>query len=130
LHREPLLVAILGPTGSGKTALSLRIAEAFHGEIVNCDSVAIHRDFVIGTAKPTPEEQARAPHHLLDEVDPRGYTTAGEYARKAPEDCRRLRAGSSFAMLVGDSPCLVLALIRLRCRRAFGGRSLNFSKVA
>jgi tRNA dimethylallyltransferase len=111
LHREPLLVAILGPTGSGKTALSFRIAEAFHGEIVNCDSVAIYRDFVIGTAKPTPEEQARVPHHLLDEVDPRGYTTAGEYARKARAVLREIRNRGALPIVVGGTGLYLRALL-------------------
>jgi tRNA dimethylallyltransferase len=111
LDREPLLVAILGPTGSGKTALSLRIAEAFHGEIVNCDSVAIYRDFVIGTAKPTPEEQARAPHHLFDEVDPRGYTTAGEYARKARAVLQEIRHRGALPIVVGGTGLYLRALL-------------------
>ncbi|MGA2696091.1 MAG: isopentenyl transferase family protein, partial [Terriglobales bacterium] len=67
-----LLVVILGPTASGKTALSLAIAEGFSGEIVNCDSVAMYREFEIGTAKPTVEERSRAPHHLFDSVDATG----------------------------------------------------------
>ena len=58
---EPLLVVVLGPTASGKTALSLALAERFHGEIVNCDSVAMYREFDLGTAKPTASERARAP---------------------------------------------------------------------
>jgi tRNA dimethylallyltransferase len=111
LHREPLLVAILGPTGSGKTALSFRIAEAFHGEIVNCDSVAIYRDFVIGTAKPTPEEQARVPHHLLDEVDPRGYTTAGEYARTARVVLQQIRERGVLPIVVGGTGLYLRALL-------------------
>ncbi|HXR17835.1 MAG TPA: isopentenyl transferase family protein, partial [Terriglobales bacterium] len=80
---DPLLVVVLGPTASGKTALSLALAEQFHGEIVNCDSVAMYREFEIGTAKPSLAERARAPHHLLDIVEPTGYITAGEYARLA-----------------------------------------------
>ena len=79
---DPLLVVILGPTGSGKTALSLALAEQFQGEIVNCDSVAMYRDFEIGTAKPSSAERQRAPHHLLDCVDPASFFTAGEYARR------------------------------------------------
>ena len=75
---EALLVVVLGPTGSGKTALSLSLAERFAGEIVNCDSVALYREFEIGTAKPTAAERAGAPHHLLDFVDPGQYVTAGE----------------------------------------------------
>src|SRR4051794_28757913 len=83
--QDPLLVAVVGPTGSGKTALSLAIAERFAGEIVNCDSVAIYREFEIGTAKPSREERARAPHHLLNILDPEQQMTAGEYARMGRE---------------------------------------------
>ena len=58
------LVIVLGATGSGKTALSLALAEKFEGEIVNCDSVAMYREFEIGTAKPNPEERKRAPQNF------------------------------------------------------------------
>ena len=81
--REPLLVVVLGPTASGKTALALAIARRFRGEIVNCDSVAMYREFDIGTAKPTAAERAEIPHHLLDCVDPLADVNAGEYARQA-----------------------------------------------
>ena len=81
--REPLLVVVLGPTASGKTALALAIARRFQGEIVNCDSVAIYREFDVGTAKPTAAERAEIPHHLLDCVDPLADVSAGEYARQA-----------------------------------------------
>ena len=67
---EPLVVVVLGPTASGKTALSLALAGRFHGEIVNCDSVAMYCEFEIGTAKPSAAERLRAPHHLLDFVSP------------------------------------------------------------
>jgi hypothetical protein len=83
LAGEPLLAVVLGPTASGKTALALALAERFGGEIVNCDSVAMYREFEIGTAKPTAAERARAPHHLFDIVDPTAYVTAGEYVRRA-----------------------------------------------
>ncbi|MGA7560547.1 MAG: tRNA (adenosine(37)-N6)-dimethylallyltransferase MiaA [Terriglobales bacterium] len=83
MDREPLVVAVLGPTASGKTALALAIARRFHGEIVNCDSVAMYREFEIGTAKPSAAERAEIPHHLLDCVDPLADVSAGEYARQA-----------------------------------------------
>ena len=108
---DPLLVAILGPTGSGKTALSLEIASRFKGEIVNCDSVAIYREFVIGTAKPTPEEQARVPHHLLDEVEPTGYTTAGEYSRKARRVIQEIRERGALPIVVGGTGLYLRALL-------------------
>ena len=81
--REPLVVVVLGPTASGKTALALAIARRFGGEIVNCDSVAMYREFEIGTAKPSAAARAEIPHHLLDCVDPLADVSAGEYARQA-----------------------------------------------
>jgi tRNA dimethylallyltransferase len=89
-NREPLVVVILGPTASGKTALALAIARRFHGEIVNCDSVAMYREFEIGTAKPTAAERAEIPHHLLDCADPLADVSAGEYARQARRILREI----------------------------------------
>jgi tRNA dimethylallyltransferase len=106
-----LLVAILGPTGSGKTALSLELATRFSGEIVNCDSVAIYREFLIGTAKPTPEEQARVPHHLLDVIGPGSYTTAGEYARMARRVIQEIRARGALPIVVGGTGLYLRALL-------------------
>lgn len=79
----PLAVLLLGPTGSGKTALSLALAERFNGEIISCDSVAVYRGMDVGSAKPTTRERARVPHHLLDITDPDQPFTAGEYSRRA-----------------------------------------------
>ncbi len=111
MSSEPLLVVILGPTGSGKTALSLALAERFHGEIVNCDSVAMYREFEIGTAKPTPAERARAPHHLLDFVGPAGYITAGEYARKARDVLQEIRSREALPIVVGGTGLYLRALL-------------------
>jgi len=88
--REPLVVVVLGPTASGKTALALAIARRFGGEIVNCDSVAMYREFEIGTAKPSAAERAEVPHHLLDCVDPLADVSAGEYARQARKVLREI----------------------------------------
>jgi tRNA dimethylallyltransferase len=79
----PLVVILLGPTGSGKTALSLALGERFGGEIVSCDSVAVYRGMDLGTAKPTRQERARLQHHLIDVTDPDQPFTAGEYSRRA-----------------------------------------------
>src|SRR5208283_3232923 len=68
--QTPLAVIILGPTGSGKTALSLALAERFGGEIVSCVSVAVYRGMELGSAKPSREECARVPHHLIDVTEP------------------------------------------------------------
>jgi tRNA dimethylallyltransferase len=110
-HADPLLVVVLGPTASGKTALSLTLAERFHGEIVNCDSVAMYREFEIGTAKPSAGERARAPHHLLDFVDPTGYMTAGEYARQAREVIKEIGSRGHLPIVVGGTGLYLRALL-------------------
>lgn len=107
----PLLVVVLGPTGSGKTALSLALAERFGGEIVNCDSVALYHDFHIGTAKPTPEERARVPHHLFDVADPITQVTAGEYARQARQVLREISARHKLPIVVGGTGLYLRALL-------------------
>jgi tRNA dimethylallyltransferase len=111
LERDPLLVVILGPTGSGKTALSLEVAEHVNGEIVNCDSVAMYREFYIGTAKPSREEQNRVRHHLLDVIDPTGYTTAGEYSRQARAVIREISKRGALPIVVGGTGLYLRALI-------------------
>lgn len=108
---DPLLVAILGPTASGKTALSLALARALHGEIVNCDSVAMYRDFEIGTAKPTAHERAQAPHHLFDIVDPTGYITAGHYARQARAVLHEIKSRGHVPIVVGGTGLYLRALL-------------------
>jgi tRNA dimethylallyltransferase len=107
----PLLLVVLGPTASGKTALSLALAERFHGEIVNCDSVAMYREFDIGTAKPTPSERARAPHHLFDCVPPTGNITAGEYARLARQVLEEIKERGHLPIVVGGTGLYLRALI-------------------
>ncbi|HST12216.1 MAG TPA: tRNA (adenosine(37)-N6)-dimethylallyltransferase MiaA [Terriglobales bacterium] len=107
----PLLVAILGPTASGKTALSLALARALEGEIVNCDSVAMYREFEIGTAKPTAEERASALHHLFDIVEPTGYITAGEYARQARQVLEDIKARGHTPIVVGGTGLYLRALL-------------------
>lgn len=109
--RDPLLVVILGPTGSGKTALSLELAARLSGEIINCDSVAMYREFHIGTAKPTPEEQARAPHHLFDVIEPDQHTTAGEYARLARQTLAEIHDRGKLPIVVGGTGLYLRALL-------------------
>ncbi|HSE48415.1 MAG TPA: tRNA (adenosine(37)-N6)-dimethylallyltransferase MiaA [Terriglobales bacterium] len=108
---NPLLVVILGPTGSGKTALSLALAQRFSGEIVNCDSVAVYREFEIGTAKPSPEERARAPHHLFDVAAPTEVFTAGDYARRARAVLAEIRDREHLPIVVGGTGLYLRALL-------------------
>ena len=108
---DPLLVVILGPTASGKTALSLAVAEEFGGEIVNCDSVAMYREFDIGTAKPSARERARVPHHLFDYVDPAKEVTAGEYARQARQVLSDIKSRGHLPIVVGGTGLYLRALL-------------------
>ncbi len=109
--REPLVVVVLGPTASGKTALALALARRFKGEIVNCDSVAMYRDFEIGTAKPSAVERAEVPHHLVDCVEPRGEVTAGEYARQAREVLNDINGRGRLPIVSGGTGLYLRALL-------------------
>jgi len=108
--KDPLAVLLLGPTGSGKTALSLALGEHFAGEIVSCDSVAVYRGMDLGTAKPTPEERARLPHHLIDVADPDQLFTAGEYSRQARAALREIVARDRIPIVTGGTGLYLRAL--------------------
>src|SRR5690349_7431322 len=108
---EPLLLAILGPTASGKTALSLKLADQFGGEIVSCDSVAVYREFEIGTAKPTREERQRIRHHLIDVASPSEEFTAGDYSRMARQSTADIRHRGHLPIVVGGTGLYLRALI-------------------
>ncbi len=107
----PLLVVVLGPTASGKTALALALARSFGGEIVNCDSVAMYRDFEIGTAKPSRDERTEVPHHLLDYVDPLRDVSAGEYARQARQVVREIAERKHLPIVSGGTGLYLRALL-------------------
>jgi len=109
-EREPLAVLLLGPTGSGKTALSLELAERFGGEVVSCDSVAVYRGMDLGTAKPTREERARVPHHLIDVTDPSVAFTAGDYSRMARAAMREIASRGRMPIVTGGTGLYLRAL--------------------
>jgi tRNA dimethylallyltransferase len=111
VEREPLVVVVLGPTASGKTALALAIARRFGGEIINCDSVAMYREFEIGTAKPSAVERAEIPHHLLDCVDPLADVSAGEYARQARQVLREVEQRQRLPIVSGGTGLYLRALV-------------------
>ena len=108
---QPLLVVLVGPTASGKTALSLALAERFGGEIVNCDSVAAYRELEIGTAKPSADERARLPHHLFDILAPDQPLTAGDYARRARAILAEIRARGRLPIVAGGTGLYLRALL-------------------
>jgi len=108
--KAPLAVLLLGPTGSGKTALSLELGERFGGEIVSCDSVAVYRGMDLGTAKPTKEERARLPHHLIDVAEPNQPFTAGEYSRQARAALREIAGRGHLPIVTGGTGLYLRAL--------------------
>lgn len=105
------LVAVVGPTGSGKSELALRIAEECNGEIVNCDSLQVFRHFDIGTAKLRPEERCGISHHLMDIVNPDELFTAGEYARLAREAVAGITARERLPVIAGGTGFYLRALL-------------------
>lgn len=108
---EPLLLVLLGPTASGKTSLSLFLAEQLGGEIVSCDSVAVYRELEIGTAKPAPEERRRIPHHMIDIAAPTEQVTAGDYARLARQALGEVSARGHLPIVVGGTGLYLRALL-------------------
>ncbi len=111
VDQAPLLIVLVGATGSGKTALSLQLAAALNGEIVSCDSVAVYREMELGTAKPTREERARAPHHLIDVVPPSVEYTAGNYGRAARAAVAQIAARGRTPIVAGGTGLYLRALL-------------------
>ena len=106
----PETLVLTGPTGAGKTALSLEIAEALDAEIISADSRQVYRHMEIGTAKATARERARIPHHGLDLVDPGERYSAGRFARDARRWIRAIRGRGRVPMVVGGTGFFIRAL--------------------
>jgi tRNA dimethylallyltransferase len=109
---NPLAVAILGATATGKSALALAVAERHHGEIINCDSTAVYRGFDIGTDKIALADRRGIPHHLIDIADPTDDYTAAQYARDAAAAIRAIRARGRLPILAGGTGFYFRALTR------------------
>lgn len=105
------LIAIVGPTGSGKSALAIHLARRFHGELINCDSLQVFRHFDIGTAKPTDEERAEVPHHLIDIAEPTDVFTAGDYARLSREAATGIASRGRVPIVVGGTGFYLRAML-------------------
>ena len=109
---KPFVVAVLGPTATGKSALALSLAERYGGEIVNCDSTAVYRGFDIGTDKVPMSARRGIPHHLIDIVDPTTEYTAAQYARDAAAAIRGIHARGGLPILTGGTGFYYRALTR------------------
>jgi tRNA dimethylallyltransferase len=107
----PPVVVVAGPTASGKTAVAIELALRFGGEIVNADSVQVYRYLDIGTAKPSPAERARVPHHLLDVVTPDVPYNAGRYGREARRAATGIHARGGIAFLTGGTGLYLRAML-------------------
>jgi tRNA dimethylallyltransferase len=107
------IVAIVGATATGKSALGLALAERLPGggEIVNADALQVYRGFEVGTAKPSPAERRRVPHHLIDILDPHERYSAGEFARRAGQTIAAIRGRGRWPIVVGGSGLYLRALL-------------------
>ena len=106
------VIAVLGPTASGKSALGLALAEQLGGEIINCDSTAVYRGFDIGTDKVPMAQRRGVPHHLIDIADPTEVYTAAQYGRDAAVVIREILARGRVPILVGGTGFYFRALTR------------------
>ncbi len=111
LDTRPRIIALMGPTASGKSAYALDIAERLDGEIVSVDSVLVYRGMDIGAAKPTRDEQARVPHHLMDVRDPWQPYSAAEYAVDATTAIDDILARGKLPILAGGTGLYFRALL-------------------
>ena len=109
---RPRVLAVLGPTASGKSSLSLALAELYRGEIINCDSTAVYRGFDIGTDKLSVEQRRGIPHHLIDIADPTEVYTAAQLARDAEQVIRSIHARGRLPILAGGTGFYYRALTR------------------
>jgi tRNA dimethylallyltransferase len=107
----PPVVVVTGPTGSGKSALAIELALRFRGEIVNADSMQVFRFMEIGTAKPSPEERARVPHHLYDIVNPDEAYSAGRFAKDARAVAAAIHARDRVVFLTGGTGLYIRAFL-------------------
>lgn len=113
----PELIAVVGPTAAGKSELALRLCEAFDGELVSVDSMQIYRGMDIGTAKPTSDERARIPHHLIDVCDPDRTFSAAEFADLAHRAIADIRARGKMPVLCGGTGLYMDSIVN---RLSFG----------
>jgi tRNA dimethylallyltransferase len=108
---KPMVVVLAGPTASGKTAVSLPLAEQLHAEILSADSRQIYRHLDIGTAKPTPSERTRVPHHFIDIRNPDEEYNAGLFGEEGREEIARILSRGRVPLVVGGSGLYIQSLV-------------------
>ena len=106
------LLVVLGPTATGKTKLAVQMAEKFSGEIISADSMQVYRGMDIGTAKPTPAEQAVVVHHLLDICDPQEEFNVAQYIEIAESTVADIRTRGKAILFVGGTPLYLKSILR------------------
>ena len=112
VDRAPVVLAVVGPTASGKSALGLSLAQRYGGEVISCDSTASYRGFDIGTDKPPLDARRGIPHHLIDIADPTEVYTAAHFARDASRIIRKIHGRGHVPVLVGGTGLYYRALTR------------------
>ncbi len=105
------LIVVLGPTGSGKSDLALVLAERLNGEVISCDSIQVYRGLDVGSAKLTPEQRKRIPHHLIDVIHTDGELTAGAYSRMARQALSGIKARDKVPVIAGGTGFYLRALL-------------------
>lgn len=126
LCERPRVVAIGGPTATGKTSLSVALAKAFDGEIINADSMQIYRELSVGTAKATPEEQQGIPHHMLDFLPPEQPYSVADFVSAASDLVEKIIARKHLPLVVGGTGLYITSLLngvslrRNKMTRLFG----------
>ena len=109
-RKKPNIIVVCGPTGIGKTTTAIELALAYRGEIISADSMQIYRHMDIGTAKPTPEERAAVPHHMIDIAAPDEPFDAARFAREAREKIAVLTARMSLPFIAGGTGLYIKSL--------------------
>ncbi|MBO4873168.1 MAG: tRNA (adenosine(37)-N6)-dimethylallyltransferase MiaA [Lachnospiraceae bacterium] len=109
---KPPVIVLAGPTAVGKTELSLELAEALNAEIVSADSMQVYRGMDIGTAKASPEERARVPHHLIDAADPSEDFSIARYVELGREVLKDIQARGKVSLIVGGTGFYIQALLK------------------
>ena len=110
-ENKPKVIVIVGPTASGKTALSIELAKTINGEIVSCDSMQIYKDMNIGSAKPTNEEMQGIKHYLIDEIEPTERFSVAEYKKRAEQAIEEIIKNGKNPIVIGGTGLYANSLI-------------------